>query len=197
MAVEADISRTRWWPGGRRGAIALTSVVLTVTAVGLWQVASRGRHLLCEGGLNSQCRPAEVPGGRHAYISANERLIDRLPVLPGAQRLEITSSPYSSGDEPESPIGGYTTVAEWSVPHGMKADSIVEFFIAHVRGWSVERDGRVDFPNPDSYLGLNLTRGSARVGLKVPVREGSPLVGSTVLGNRFTVVADHDQDKYD
>jgi hypothetical protein len=196
MAVEADTgSRTRWWTGGLRGAIALASVVLTVTVVGLWQVVSRGSHLLCEGGLSSLCRPAEVAGGKHAYVSANERLVDQLPVFPGARRLTTTSSPYTLGDDPESPIDGYATTAAWSVPPRATPHSIVGFYAAHLRGWKVERDFRVDLPNPDSHLGLSLIRGSARVGLHVPVREGSPVAGSTVLGNRFTIAADHDQAK--
>ena len=196
MAVEADtVSGTRWWPGGRRGAIGLTSVILTVTAVGLWQVASRGRQLLCEGGVASLCKPADVAGGKRAYVSANERLIAQLPVFPGARRLETSSSPYSLGDDPESPIDGYTTAAAWSVPPQTTADSIVVFYATQARGWSVARDTRVDLPNPDSLLGLTLTRASARVVLSVPVREGSPVVGSAILRNRFTVVADAKQDE--
>jgi hypothetical protein len=194
MAIEAHIvGPARWWPGGRRGAIALASVVLVVTAVGLWQVRSRGSELLCEGGITSLCRPADVTGGQHAYVSANERLIAQLPAYSGARRLNTSSSPYASGDRPNSPIDGYTTAVTWSAPPRTTANSIIEFYAAHLRGWSVERDTRVDLPDPDSSLGLRLTRGSARVYLRVPVREGSPVLGSPVLGTRFTVVADHDQ----
>src|SRR5207248_11031313 len=126
MAVEAHIvTPTRWWPGGRRGAMALASVVLIVTTVGLWQVRSRGSELLCEGGIDSLCHPAGVAGGKHAYVSANERLIEQLPVYSGARRLNTSSSPYALGDRPNSRIDGYTTAVTWSTPPRTTADSIV------------------------------------------------------------------------
>src|SRR2546421_12906649 len=126
MAVEADaVSRGSWWPGGRRGAVALASAVLVVTVVGLLQVASRGSHLLCQAGMARRCRPSAAPGGRQVYVAANESLVDELSVFPGGRRLTTTSSSYTLGDEPESPIDGYTTTATFAVPAGTTADAIV------------------------------------------------------------------------
>jgi hypothetical protein len=116
MAVEAHVvTATRWWPGGRRGAIALASVVLTVTAVGLWQVGSRGSELLCKGGMTSLCHPADVVGGKHAYVSANERVIERLPVYSGAPLFANRSSRAPFGTDPAS------TMYSWRESSGMDA----------------------------------------------------------------------------
>ncbi|MGB2693680.1 MAG: hypothetical protein WBD55_00670 [Dehalococcoidia bacterium] len=72
------------------------------------------------------------------YVQKNEVLLDALPVLPGAKRLETASSPYfgsAAGDEPL----GYTTNATYAAPAAMTARDVIEFYALSLRGnWSYQ-----------------------------------------------------------
>ncbi len=65
--------------------------------------------------------------GRGAYVEKNERILDTLPVIPGAERLRVESSPYYLSDS--GPVDGYTTNVRYEAPLGMSARDVVDFYI--------------------------------------------------------------------
>ena len=65
--------------------------------------------------------------GRGAYVEKNARILDALPVMPGAERLTVESSPYYLGDS--GPVDGYTTNVVYRAPRDMTAQDVVDFYV--------------------------------------------------------------------
>ena len=72
------------------------------------------------------CGNRDVDKG--AYISANKALFQTLPVFPGAQLREQSSSPYHAGEDGQGPIAGYTTLFEFKLPRDARAGDVARFY---------------------------------------------------------------------
>jgi hypothetical protein len=75
----------------------------------------------------------ETDTGRKLYVKANERLLDRLPVPPGAEELERTSYPYYAA-KADAPVAGYRTKAQFQVAN-MTAEQVVAFYRSQLPSW--------------------------------------------------------------
>jgi hypothetical protein len=99
---------------------------------------------------------------RDAYVRANERILNSLPVFPRARELARGSSGYhaDNGD-----LGifdktvGYDTGIDYAVPGGTRRGAIVSFYLEHMRGWQPGevnyRDGLIDFTRGKTYVAID------------------------------------------
>ena len=62
------------------------------------------------------------------YIADNEKILDSLPVPPGAQRISVDSRPYSSQESVFIPPDGWGTLATYQAPAEASSDYIVDFY---------------------------------------------------------------------
>jgi hypothetical protein len=65
------------------------------------------------------------------YVERNEALLEELPVPPGAELVEIQSSPYYDERAGPEPVG-YTTNAIYSPPEGWDAERVLDFYGAEL-----------------------------------------------------------------
>jgi hypothetical protein len=71
----------------------------------------------------------------------NERILQALPVYPGAQLLEVTENPYFDCRWPFRRLLGHNTTALYRVPTGTSAETVVQFYIENLReGWTSHRE---------------------------------------------------------
>lgn len=116
------------------------------------------------GGSDSSSSTEKSP-----YVQENQRLLNALPVMPGAKRLETTSAPYYRDERSDEPLG-YTTNAVYSAGDGMMPRDVVEFYaLALQERWSYrarqypissggEEIGRVliaEFTQEDASISVN------------------------------------------
>ena len=62
------------------------------------------------------------------YIADNEKILDSLPVPPGAQRISVRSHSYSSEELIFIPPDGWGTLATYQAPAEASKDDIVDFY---------------------------------------------------------------------
>lgn len=75
------------------------------------------------------------------YVRENERILEELPVFPGAVVERLTSNPY---DEPEGSgappyeVIGYTTNVVYEAPPDATAQQVIDFYAERLAGgWEV------------------------------------------------------------
>jgi hypothetical protein len=110
---------------------------------------------------------------REPYVRANTRILDSLPVFPGARELARGSTGYQieNGDLGifEKTIG-YDTGIDYALPRGTRRAAIIRFYLEHMRAWQPGevnyRDGIVDFMRGKAYVAIDASEvgmsGSAR-----------------------------------
>ena len=129
----------------RRGRALLLAVALAgVVAAGAFALVTRS--------------PDE-----QAYVAANIRALDSLPVYPGAHVRETTSSPCASNDTPWARTVGYYTSRVYELPPRARPRGVVAFFRAGGNGWRVDDVF-------EAASALNLSRGRAYAHVLVGVR---------------------------
>lgn len=76
---------------------------------------------------------------RGDYVAANEALLAEARVHPQAEEIEITHSPYYSGDI--SPVNGYTTNVTYKVDELLTIAELQDFYLEELppRGWTLAR----------------------------------------------------------
>ena len=99
---------------------------------------------------------------RDPYVRANQRILDSLPVFPGARLLARRSSGYQADN---GDLGifdktiGYDTGVDYAVPKGTARRAIISFYLEHTRGWQPGevnyRDGIVDFTRGKAYVAID------------------------------------------
>lgn len=148
--------------------------------------------------------------GRGAYVEKNQRILDALPVIPGAERLRLESSPYWLGDS--GPVDGYTTNVVYRAPGDTTAQEVVDFYVGSLgRDWehcreeipTIRLDAAVpsqadtpEVPEPSqpeenilmAHFFREVTFGSARTVASVSV-SAAGMVGG--IPHAFEVVVDH------
>jgi uncharacterized RDD family membrane protein YckC len=111
-----SVSPKRGWSNAAKIAGAIT---FAATAVGVgvlvWASIATGGHSLSE-------------SERQSYIQDNERLLESLPQIPGAQRLEMQLNPYCTNGA----IIGYITNANYRTPAQMSSQDIVDFYVRNL-----------------------------------------------------------------
>ncbi len=68
---------------------------------------------------------------RGSYVQQNERILETLPEIPGAERLRVDSSPYYLSES--GPVDGYTTNVRYEAPLGMSARDVVDFYVQRLK----------------------------------------------------------------
>jgi hypothetical protein len=132
---------------------------------------------------------AEEGGSEREYVTANERLLAKLPHFPGAHEVSRSSAPYFAGDGAESPVAGYTTNVVYEVPRRVEQRDVVDFYVERLHRWRsrLEYQPGVDLqtgePRPGAWV-ATLTRGRASVGVNT-----DNLVPPA--GRRFELAVDH------
>jgi hypothetical protein len=81
----------------------------------------------------------ETDSGRKLYVKGNEKLLDGLPVPPGAEELERRSYPYYAAKE-DAPVAGYRTRALFQVS-SMTALDVIAFYRAELPRWKTRVHG--------------------------------------------------------
>ena len=115
------------------------------------------------------------------YVRDNERILDSLPVFPGARQI----ARGSYGDHADNgdlglpaPTIGYETGVNYRVPDGTRWREVIAFYVGHMRGWQPGEinyeDGIADFTRGKAYVSvdaseLGMTRSDRRhiVGVSV------------------------------
>ncbi len=74
---------------------------------------------------------------KDSQITANNALIDKLPIFPHAREISRGSSGYEFEEDLFGGTDGYTTTATFLVPSGTKASAVAEFYarISLPSGW--------------------------------------------------------------
>src|SRR5439155_5848062 len=84
---------------------------------------------------------------RGSYVSSNERLVDSLPVYPGAQKADEDQSvgyPAAGQLFPENDSsGGYTTYRRYGMPAGKRCGQVQQWYGLRLgeRGWKLDGGG--------------------------------------------------------
>jgi hypothetical protein len=100
---------------------------------------------------------------RDAYVEKNEELLASVPVFPGADRFEVSSSPYHGSDGEGDPIG-YGTTHRFRLPKDASRVEVARFYKRRLSDeWVlveelVEARGErvVNFRREDAFLSVNL-----------------------------------------
>ena len=115
-------------PAGRHGGlsaqalssrgkiVAVAVLVLVIGGFAAFTVAERHHPLV----------------DQHAYVRANERVLDRLPVFPGSHVIYQHSDPITNGET--NTALGYTTTRLFRLPSTARADDVVAFYRKALRG---------------------------------------------------------------
>jgi hypothetical protein len=76
---------------------------------------------------------------RDAYVEKNVRLLDSLPVLPGARPARTESSPYSNNDTPGAQVVGFGTTRTFVLPPRLLPPQAIDAYarLLAARGWEV------------------------------------------------------------
>ena len=127
------------------------------------------------------------------YIADNEKILDSLPVPPGAQRISVDSHPYSSQEFVFIPPDGWGTMATYQAPAEASSDYIVDFYLSRL---SAEWRYCVNYVNTFDLL----TRETGEVMTGVSFTRGLSLVRIDILNmttegpHRFDISVDHERD---
>jgi hypothetical protein len=124
---------------------------------------------------------------KQTYIRDNEHLLDSLPQIPGASKLNLQSSPYC----PNGATIGYITHANYWTQEPMPNQDIVDFYVRNLKdAWQytvTNTPVEVPYsrvppgPPPSSTWHIatlaRFTRGSARIDISIepkPPQYGEP-----------------------
>ena len=127
------------------------------------------------------------------YIADNEKILDSLPVPPGAQRISVRSHSYSSEELIFIPPDGWGTLATYQAPAEASKDDIVDFYSSRL---SLEWRYCVTYVNTFDLL----TRETGVVMTGVSFTRGLSLVRIDILNmttegpHRFDISVDHERD---
>ena len=86
------------------------------------------------------------------YVEGNERILEELPVFPGAVQESVTSSPYYDEEGPApSRVAGYTTNVVYDVPADVTDRQVIEFYVLSLQSdWSYQA---TELPITDTTTG--------------------------------------------
>ncbi len=96
------------------------------------------------------------------YVRDNERILESLPMFPGAREVARDSYGYH-GDNGDLGIFdrtiGYETGANYVVPDGTRWRQVIAFYVTHMRGWRRGeinfQDGIADFTRGKAYVAVD------------------------------------------
>ena len=157
--------------GDRIGSVSARPVILLLSVAALLVA-----------GLS--CGPSE-----DIYTARNLTLFLYMPVYPGAERIEVTQSPYFEEQGPLSrkPVG-WVSAMSFRAPAGTTADEVLDFYIAEWGMWWTVQEYKapgIDLPTGEPtapHRMLTFESGTARVSFETDNLEQ--------LGT-FTITSDH------
>lgn len=99
---------------------------------------------------------------KRAYVRDNERILDSLPVFPGAREIARSSYGYHADNGDLGVFDrtiGYETGVNYRVPKGTHWRKVIAFYVGHMRGWQPGEinydDGIADFTRGKAYVSID------------------------------------------
>jgi hypothetical protein len=99
---------------------------------------------------------------RGPYVRDNERILNSLPVFPGARELARGSAGYHADNGDLGVFDrtiGYSMGVDYAIPKGTRRNQVISFYVGHMRGWRLGaanyRDGIVDFIRGKAYVAVD------------------------------------------